>query len=31
VQESYKRFMENKMRENFDLTGTPIEIYFRQK
>jgi len=31
VQESYKRFMENQMREKFDLTGTPIEIYFRQK
>ncbi len=31
VQESYKRFLENKLRENFDLTGTPIEIYFRQK
>ena len=31
VQESYKRFIENQMRENFDLTGTPIEIFFRQK
>jgi GTPase len=31
VQESYKRFIENQLRENFDLTGTPIEIFFRQK
>lgn len=31
VQESYKRFLENQLRENFDLTGTPVEIYFRQK
>ncbi|HTB31278.1 MAG TPA: ribosome biogenesis GTPase Der [Bacteroidia bacterium] len=31
VQESYKRFLENQMREKFDLTGTPIEIFFRQK
>jgi GTPase len=31
VQESYKRFLENQLRENFELTGTPIEIFFRQK
>ncbi len=31
VAESYKRFLENQLRENFDLTGTPIEIFFRQK
>lgn len=31
VQESYKRFLENQMREHFELTGTPIEIFFRQK
>jgi GTPase len=31
VQESYKRFLENQLRENFQLTGTPIEIFFRQK
>ncbi|HTA28104.1 MAG TPA: ribosome biogenesis GTPase Der, partial [Bacteroidia bacterium] len=31
VQESYKRFIENKLRENFVLTGAPIEIFFRQK
>ncbi|MDR2122678.1 MAG: hypothetical protein LBP34_06075, partial [Flavobacteriaceae bacterium] len=27
----YKRFIENKLRQNFDFTGVPIEIYFRQK
>lgn len=31
VREPYKRFLENKLRENFPLTGVPIEIYFRQK
>lgn len=29
--EQYKRYLENKMRQHFDLTGVPIEIYFRQK
>jgi GTP-binding protein len=31
VKEPYKRFIENKLRQNFDFTGVPIEIYFRQK
>ncbi len=31
IREPYKRFLENKLRENFELTGVPIEIYFRQK
>ncbi|MXV13736.1 ribosome biogenesis GTPase Der [Hufsiella ginkgonis] len=31
VKESYKRFIENKLRENFDFAGVPIQIYFRQK
>lgn len=31
VKESYIRFIENKLRENFDFTGVPIQIYFRQK
>ena len=31
VKEPYKRFLENKLRENFDLTGCPIQIFFRQK
>ncbi|MFN8154551.1 MAG: ribosome biogenesis GTPase Der [Bacteroidia bacterium] len=28
---TYKRFLENKMREHFDLSGVPITIYFRSK
>lgn len=31
VKEPYKRFIENKLRENFDFSGVPIQIYFRQK
>lgn len=31
VKEPYKRFVENKLRENFNLHGVPIVIYFRQK
>lgn len=31
VREPYKRFLENKMREKWDLTGTPIKLYIRQK
>ena len=31
VKEPYKRFLENKLRENFNLTGCPIQIFCRQK
>ena len=31
IKEPYKRYIENKLRENFDLSGVPIEIYFRKK
>ena len=31
VKEPYKRFLENKLRDNFDFTGVPIQIFFRQK
>ncbi len=31
VKEPYKRFIENKLREKFDFTGVPIQVYFRQK
>lgn len=31
VKEPYKRFIENKLRKNFDFKGVPIDIYFRQK
>ncbi|KAB2918656.1 MAG: ribosome biogenesis GTPase Der [Bacteroidetes bacterium] len=27
----YKRFLENKLRENFDFSGTPLRIFFRKK
>ncbi len=29
--ESYKRFLENKIRQNFDFKGVPIKIFFRKK
>ncbi|MGI6313049.1 MAG: ribosome biogenesis GTPase Der [Candidatus Cryptobacteroides sp.] len=31
VKEPYKRFVENQLRENFELTGCPVQIYFRKK
>lgn len=31
VDENYKRYLENRMREAFDFTGTPISLKFRQK
>jgi GTPase len=31
VQESYVRFLENRLREKFDFEGTPIRIFFRKK
>lgn len=31
VKDSYKRFLENKLREMFDFTGVPINIFMRQK
>lgn len=31
VQESYKRFLENKIREHWSFTGVPIEIFMRKK
>ncbi len=31
VKESYERFLNKKIRENFDFTGVPVQIYFRQK
>lgn len=31
VKDSYRRFIENKLRENFDFNGVPIDVYFRQK
>ena len=31
VAESYRRFLENKIRENYNFTGIPIRIFFRKK
>lgn len=31
VRDPYKRYVENKMREIFDFSGVPIQLYFRQK
>jgi GTPase len=31
VKEPYKRFLENKIRENFNFTGVPINIFMRKK
>ena len=31
VKEPYKRFLENKIRENWDFTGVPIQIFMRKK
>jgi GTP-binding protein len=30
-QDSYARFLENKLREHFDFTGVPIRVFFRKK
>jgi GTP-binding protein len=31
VRDDYKRFLENKLRENFDFEGVPVRIFFRKK
>jgi GTP-binding protein len=31
IKDPYKRFIENKLRENFDFTGIPVQLYFRKK
>jgi GTP-binding protein len=31
VKEPYYRFIENKLRENFELSGAPVQVWFRQK
>lgn len=31
IKDPYKRFLENKLREHFDLSGCPVQIYIRQK
>lgn len=31
VKEPYRRYLENKIREHWDFTGTPVNIYMREK
>ena len=31
VRDPYKRYLENKIRERWDLSGTPINLFFREK
>lgn len=31
IRDPYKRFLENKLRENFDYTGVPVTIFMRKK
>ena len=31
IKEPYRRFLENNMRDYWDFSGVPVQIYFRQK
>jgi GTPase len=31
VPESYKRYLQNRLREQFDFEGTPLKLYFRER
>ena len=31
IKENYRRYLENKIRDQWDFSGVPIQIYFRQK
>lgn len=31
VKDPYKRYLENKIRENWNFSGTPINIFMREK
>lgn len=31
LKDSYRRFLENKLRQNYNFSGVPLRIYFRQK
>jgi len=31
IKEPYRRFIENRMRDNFEFTGIPVRIFFRKK
>lgn len=31
IKDPYRRYIENKLRDSFDFSGVPIQVYFRQK
>jgi len=31
IKQPYKNYLENKLRENFSLTGVPVRLFFRKK
>jgi GTPase len=31
IKEPYKRYLENRLRETYDFTGVPVELFFRKK
>jgi len=31
IRDPYKRYLENKIREHFNFTGVPVQIYMRKK
>ncbi len=31
IKDPYKRYLENRIRENFDFTGVPLQLFFRKK
>ena len=31
IKEPYRRFLENNIRDHWDFSGVPMQIYFRQK
>jgi GTP-binding protein len=31
IKDPYKRYLENRLREQFELTGVPVRIFFRKK
>ncbi len=31
VDDNFRRYLENRLRENFDLEGTPVRLRFRRK
>jgi GTP-binding protein len=31
VKDPYKRYLENQIRQNFEFTGVPIQIFMREK